>query len=363
MIRRFRPTTSFANGVRRVATSFPDIMQLVLAAAVGYSIAHFGLGHAIPFLAVTVCISSLGLTRDARPRRVLDTALGITFGVLLANVSLVLVGRGVWQLLIVMMLVMMLARLVHPSPGFAVSAGIQASLVQLIPVAGGDEFTRVVDASIGAAVALAASALIPRNARKLAIRDEERMVHSLGEAFELLQHAAHEGDQESAQDALRILRGLDSLIREWSADLDGARSIAKVSPLARRHRADISTREARFDAIELATRNARVVARRISHLTADGEPRLQLAETLGSISSGIAELSLGLKDERFMLQARQSFTLALQRLGTRFALADAHLRDATVFMQCRPLLVDLLRATGLTYEEARAALPDVTDGP
>ena len=65
---------------RRVWESLPAIIQIVSAVAAAYSIAHYGLGHAVPILAVTVTINSLGFTRDARPRRVVETVIGILLG-------------------------------------------------------------------------------------------------------------------------------------------------------------------------------------------------------------------------------------------------------------------------------------------
>ena len=65
---------------RRVWESLPAIVQIVSAVVAAYSIAHFGIGHAYPVLAVTVTINSLGLTRDARPRRVAETLAGILIG-------------------------------------------------------------------------------------------------------------------------------------------------------------------------------------------------------------------------------------------------------------------------------------------
>ena len=52
------------------------ILQIVVAATGAYVFALYVLGHPAPLLAATVTVSSLGLVRDARPRRVLETVLG-----------------------------------------------------------------------------------------------------------------------------------------------------------------------------------------------------------------------------------------------------------------------------------------------
>lgn len=343
----------------RVRDSLSAVVQIAAAALAAYAIAHFLLGHAVPFLAVTVCISSLSLARDARPRRVLDTALGITFGVLLANLSLVVVGRGMWQMVVVLAVVALLGRFVNPSPGFAVSAAIQASLVQLIPVAGGDEFTRVLDALIGGAVALLATAVVPRDARRIARGDERQLLERLERGVDLLEHALRSGSRRRAGEALDLLRGTDKVLADWEVSLESAKAIAQVSPLLRGHRDEVRRQADRQTALDYATRNARVVARRIEQLLADGAARPELADTFEAVEYGVAELRAAVDDDEMRLRARQSLTLALVRLDpSDAALADADIQDATVLMQCRPLIVDLLTATGLEQDEARAALPD-----
>ena len=67
--RRFDPRRRLS----RVQHSSIAILQIVVAATGAYAFAHYVLGHPAPLLAATVCVSSLGLVRDARPRRVLET--------------------------------------------------------------------------------------------------------------------------------------------------------------------------------------------------------------------------------------------------------------------------------------------------
>lgn len=356
---RLRPSFDLAAASLRVRDSLPAVVQISVAALAAFAIAHFGLGHEIPFLAVTVCISSLSLARDARPRRVLDTALGITFGVLLADLSLHVFGRGLWQMVVVLATVLLLARFVHRSPGFAISAGIQASLVQLIPVASGSEWTRPVDAAIGAIVALLAVALVPRDARRLARGDERALLERLEHGVDALEDALRTGDQDEALTALELLRGTEPILADWEVSLESAAAIAQVSPILRGHRDDIAAQRERRTSLDYAVRNARVVARRVWQLLGDGQPRPELADTFAEIEFGIAELRASVDDPAMRMRARQSLTLAIVRLDPESpSLAAADIQDQTVFMQCRPLVVDLLTATGLEVEEARASLPD-----
>ena len=66
----------------RVRRSLPGILQIVVAATGAYVFAEMVLGHPTPLLAATVTVSSLGLVRDARPIRVLETVIGMLVGIL-----------------------------------------------------------------------------------------------------------------------------------------------------------------------------------------------------------------------------------------------------------------------------------------
>lgn len=354
-----RDAVDLNESLRRVRNSLPAIVQITVAAITAYSVAHLVFGHQNPFLSVTVCITSLTLARDARPRRVLDTSLGITFGVLLANLSLVAIGRGFWQLAVVMTTVMLLARFVHRSPGFAVSAAVQASLVQLIPVADGREFTRPMDAVVGAITALLATAIVPRDAHRLARHDEHDLLDLLELGIDQAEEALRSGNHNRGEDALDTLRGTQPILENWYTSLQSAKAIAAVSPWYWRRRREVNGQEDIYQALDFAVRNARVTVRRISQLVGDGVPRPELAETMGDIESGVAELRASIDDREMVARARQTFTLAMARLDPSHGLlARLDLADATVLMQCRPLLVDLLMATGLSLDEARAKLPD-----
>lgn len=348
----------------RVRDSLSAIVQIVAAALAAYAFAHFVLGHHNPFLSVTVCISSLSLARDARPRRVLDTALGITFGVVLANISLLLIGRGMWQLVVVLALVILMARFVHKSPGFAVAAGIQASLVQLIPVVNGHEIERPVDAIVGGAIALAATALVPRDARRLAKGDERALLEQLEGGIRRLESALHHGDAERAEHALEYLRDTDRMLSDWNTSLESAKAITAISPFLRHQRDDVERQRQVRVALDYAVRNARVVARRVWQLLAeDGTPRPELARTFEEIAIGLGELGAAVDDPDDLPQARQSLTLAIVRLHPASDDTEHDVQNITVLMQCRPLLVDLLTAAGLSVDEARACLPDVDQEP
>jgi uncharacterized membrane protein YccC len=128
---------------RRAWESVPAILQIVLGVAAAYAIAHWGLGHAFPLFAVTVTINSLGLTRDARPRRVLESLLGILLGIALADVFALVLGTGLWQLVVVLLTVFVVGRALSPNPAFAWLRLFRRRSVMLLPPPEGGPFERL----------------------------------------------------------------------------------------------------------------------------------------------------------------------------------------------------------------------------
>jgi uncharacterized membrane protein YgaE (UPF0421/DUF939 family) len=166
---------SFRASQRRVIESFAPIVQITAAATLSYLFAHFVLGHQHPFFAVTVVITALGFTRDARPRRIVETGLGMVLGIAASEVLQSVLGEGLWQLPLILFICLLVARFVTGSNAFTLAAGIQSMLVLINPVPPGGPFVRTIDAAVGGVVALLATALIPRDPRGLASKDAAKL--------------------------------------------------------------------------------------------------------------------------------------------------------------------------------------------
>jgi uncharacterized membrane protein YgaE (UPF0421/DUF939 family) len=333
-------------------------MQLVLASSVAYLIARFGLGHPVPLLAVTVAISSLGFARDTRPGRVATTALAMVMGVVLSESSLALFGSGALQLTVVILLALLLARLISPNPAFALTVAIQAALVQLLEAPTGGDFARVIDGLIGGLVALAFTALVPRNPIRLARADSRLLFATVKETLAKLREVLLTTDKLTADIALENIRQTQPLVDNWRSSLESAAAIARVSPFYRWAQKEIADQRVLFAGLDLATRNLRVITRRIDYLLDDQKPRPELAAVIGKTLIAVEILEQSLDD--FSLRAKsQKYLSKLIRALDPKTIGDAGLSDKVVFMQIRPMVVDLAIAAGVEPEQARKLLPKV----
>ncbi len=344
---------------RRVWESLPAIIQIIAAAAAAYSIAFYGLGHPVPILAVTVTINSLGFTRDARPRRVAEMVVGILLGVALSEAMSLILGKGVWQLAVVLLVVFVIGRILSPNPGFAVAAAVPSAIVAVLPFAEGATFARTQDAVIGGVVALLATALIPRDPRRTATRDRRTMLSAIDQSLTSVIDCLRHADSAAGELGLTRLRATQPLIDAWTTSLDTAIAVSRISPLLRPRLPELRRDAVVLTAADLTARHLRSVARRVEFLVRDGVPRPALAEVMSQFAMGIRLLGEELDDPQLTGAARSVLSDLARRLDPAGVIPGAHVTDAAIVLMLRPLAVDLLVGTGMPIDEARDLLPRV----
>jgi uncharacterized membrane protein YgaE (UPF0421/DUF939 family) len=350
---------SFKDSYRRAIESLAPILQIVLGATAGYSIAFYGLGHAVPLLAVTVTITALGFSRDARPRRVLETAIGMITGIALSEGMLQLFGHGVWQIALTLLVCLLSARFISGSATFALTVGLQAMLVQILPEPDGGVFVRSIDGIVGGVTALVITAVIPRDPRGLARIDANKLFDIFLEAVDSLKLATRDVDIQVADETLRKVRRTQPLVDNWRMSLDSAISIARISPFLRKYRDELRGQVRLMRGMDLATRNLRVVVRRIDFLLRDRQPRPYLADLFEQIGDATRVLARSVQEPEVLDDAQEMLVEIIHQLDPKkHGIAD-QIREASVLLLLRPLLVDLLCASGMSEEDARAELPAV----
>lgn len=333
------------------------ILQIVVAATGAFVFAEYVLGHSAPLLAATVTVSSLGLARDARPRRVLETVIGMLVGIFVAELLLIVAGSGWWQLALALAITLVAARFLSPQPGFAIAAAIQSLIVMVIPA--GAPWVRLLDGIVGGVAALLVTALIPRNPRAAEVRDGGALFRGIDSTSKTLAQALRRGDRLRAARGLEKARALQSLVDRWRESLDSGLAIARISPFLRRQRFDLQRHERIRQAMDLATRNLRVVARRVVYLCDDGVARPVAAEVLREILAACDTIRDSLDDISLEPVAQASLKAVAARLDPELLLPDAGFGDQNLIAALRPLAVDLLVATGMDSAEARACVPRI----
>ncbi|WP_353826854.1 FUSC family protein [Agromyces sp. SYSU T0242] len=347
-----------AAGARRMRDSMPAILQITVTALAAYAFARYVLGHEQPLIAALVAITSLGFVRDARPIRVLETVVAMTLGIALAEALLLAAGPGLLQYAAALAATLAVARFLSPNAAFAIAAAVQCSLVMLVPAPDGGPFVRTLDAVVGGAFALLATAIIPRDPRRAALRDGRRLLGEHVGILRALSAALRAGDADAAGRALSRARSTGPLVEAWTASVDSGLAIARISPIVRRRRFDLDRQRVMLSGVDLATRNLRVVARRVDWLLRDGVARPEVADLVSRIGLAAQVLDDSLRDVSQQPVARQGFVEILRHLDPAAILPEGSQGERNVLAALRPYLVDLLTATGVGLDEARSLLPE-----
>ncbi|MFC9920048.1 FUSC family protein [Agromyces binzhouensis] len=349
--------TRLAGRLGRLRDSLPAIVQITVTAIAAYSFSLFVVGHEQPLISALVAITSLGFVRDARPVRVLETVVAMTLGIALAEALLLVAGSGIWQYALALAVTLAVARFLSGNASFAIAAAVQCSLVMLVPAPEGGPFVRTLDAVVGGAFALLATAIIPRDPRRTALRDGRRLLDEHVAVLLELAAALGRGESDAAGRALSRARATQPAVEAWTASVDSGIAIARLSPIVRRARFDLERQRAMLSGVDLATRNLRIIARRVEWSLRDGRPRAEVADVVARIAVAVEVLDESLRDVAQQPIARQGFSEILRHLDPVAILPDGSQGDRNTLAALRPYLVDLLTASGLDLDEARALLP------
>lgn len=344
-------------GLVRLRDSWIAILQIVLAASASFALAHLVLGHETPLLAATVTISSLGLLRDARPARVLQTIAGMLTGIAIAEVMLVVTDSGWWQLALVLVVTLTVGRFVSPAPEFAVAAAIQSAIAFTLPLA---QFPgeRLLDGAIGGACALVVTALLPRNPMGAVLRDARLVFDDVDRAMTRVVQGLSRGDRLRAERGLSRARDLQQPIAVWGSSLESGQAISSMSPFLSGRRTELARLRRMQRAMDLATRNLRVLARRAHYAVEDSEPRPELAEVVARVQEAVRLLAASLDDDKEDA-ARERLREIAASLDPAALLPRARLGDQNVIASLRPMVVDLLVGAGMSRDDAAHAIPRI----
>jgi uncharacterized membrane protein YgaE (UPF0421/DUF939 family) len=141
--------------LRRLRTLAPTLLLAALGAGLAWLIATEVLGHERGFFAPVATLVTLGLTIGQRLRRAVELSIGVALGIAIADLLVLGIGSGTWQLVVVILLAMGVATMVGGGAMLTQQAAVSAALVvTLQPPTHGITFARSADALVGAGVAL-----------------------------------------------------------------------------------------------------------------------------------------------------------------------------------------------------------------
>lgn len=331
------------------------ILQCAVAAGLAWLVASQVFGHARPFfapIAVVICVG-VGLG-ERRLRRVFELVVGVSVGIGVGDLLVSAIGTGFWQLSLVLALAMTAAVLLGGGPLIVLQAGSSAVLVvTLLPPTGTGGLDRMLDALIGGVLGIAAIAILPGNPPGMARKHAAHLINELAIALRSAADAFERRDAGLATEALRRIR-TQRPIDDYRDALRTAREILAISPL-HRGRHQLKSYVDAVEPLDHALRNCRVLLRRTRGALVDDEPGSpELVAGLRRLAAATEELTASLRSSP--ADARAALRAAGSTVDSEM-LADSGFSTQVVAAQLRSMAVDLLQATGLRHDEARAQLP------
>jgi uncharacterized membrane protein YgaE (UPF0421/DUF939 family) len=327
-----------------------------MAAAIAYLVAKDVLGHDTPFFAPIAAVVSLGTSYGQRLRRVAEVTVGVALGVFLADLLVVLLGAGWWQLGLIVALAMTAAFLLDAGGLFVTQAAVQSIVVTTLIPEPGAAFVRWSDALIGGAVAIVAAAVVPRAPLRRPREQAGNVVRRIADLLRAAASSAIDGDVERGLEILADARSTETLIRELQAAADEGLSVLASSPFRRRHRGRVRRMAELVEPLDRALRNTRVLVRRVAVANYHREhvPR-SYAVLCADLADAAAEMADELEQDRMASEVRS----ALLKVGEGTALVErtSDLSADVVLAQIRSIIVDLLQITGMDVIEATDAIP------
>src|SRR4051794_14165508 len=246
---------------RIIATARP-ILQASVAASLAWLVATEVVGHSTPFFAPISAVITLGLTVGQRRRRAVELAIGVSVGILIADLLVRAIGTGTWQVGVVVGLAMLAATLVGGGTLLASQAGASAVLVATLQPPEGFDFTRSLDACVGSATALVVGALIlPIDPVRLVREGLGPVLDRLAAVLGLIADALEHRDARDADRALAAVGRLDDQYGHLTATLAEAGDAARISLSRRGSLTRLDRYVVAVGELGLAIENTRALAR------------------------------------------------------------------------------------------------------
>jgi uncharacterized membrane protein YgaE (UPF0421/DUF939 family) len=330
------------------------LLRLSLGPATAYFFATHVLDHRQAFFAPVACVIVLIAGAGLRGRTSYELVLGVSIGVLVGELLILGIGRGAWQMALIVTLTVTIATLLGLK-GLALTQAANSSVLlsAVVPAmgAGNPAITRFLDALVGGAVGLAMILLIPRNAVRDIDREVQVFLNRLGGILSRIAQSLRTIDASLADLALQEARSMQPLVESMTSTAANVSEIARMSPMRWRQREHVETYVSTVHDLDNAVRDARVMARKASALLRHGEPvPAGMDQAIDALARAIGIFADDLSERDDFEEARQQLVEAA-RMATAALPEAMTMNSAAIAAQIRSLAADLLYASGYSRDE------------
>jgi uncharacterized membrane protein YccC len=346
-------------GVDRLWDKGWPVLQTAVAVGLAWYLASVIFGHERPVFASIAALISLGVAVGRQWKRAVQVILGVGSGIALASFLVLAVGAGPLQMVLVVGLALGAAVFLGAEPLLMTQVGISAITAVGVeaPSVGLFSPARLLDALVGACVAVLINVLFPVDPERRIERSARPIFDELTATLEETAAALENVDFEKAEHALVRARETDDQVDELRESLEAARDTARLSPVRRQSLGRLGYYELATDHLDLIVPSARVLARAALRLLRGGEPAPDaLSGAVADLSRAVGALAEYLEEPGRSPETTRRLALEAARDANALLEERNDLAIAALVAQIRSTSVDILRGTGMDYQEALAAL-------
>ncbi len=358
-VRLPRPEASWNDRLRAVRKRWRLLLRISIATSGAFFVSTHLLGHSQAFFAPIAAIIVITAGAGLRARTLFELVIGVALGVLIGELLILTIGRGTWQIALVVVLTVLISTLIGIK-GLALTQAANSSvlLAAVIPVAdaGNPAITRFLDAFIGGCAGLAMILLVPRNPVRDIDTEVQTLMRRLSAVLARCAEAMRTDDADVAESALDEARAMQPGLQALEATAANVTEIARMSPMRWKQREHVNLYVGAIRDLDNAIRDARVLARRTAamlrhHESAPAGMDLaveSLSRAVDIFADDLSELDDFAEARRELIEAARVAVAALPGAMT--------MNTAAIAAQVRSLAADLLYASGATREEIDASL-------
>jgi uncharacterized membrane protein YgaE (UPF0421/DUF939 family) len=339
------PRSALAGARGRVRATLRPVLQTAAAAVIAWYLALLLLPDQRPAFASIAAVVSLGASYGQRGERAVQLALGVVVGITVADLIVQVIGVGGPQIGVMVLLAMTAARALGGGELLVSEAAVSAILLVTLDPSSSDGFSphRMIEAAIGGGVALAVSSLFfPPDPLLEAGRAAQSVFGGLARSLERVAVGLDSRDPDSAEAGLAEARALDPLVRELDETLRRGQETLRLAPPRRGAREPLERYVRSAGQLDLAVRDARVLARHaVRSLRSGDDVAPELPSAVRELVLGVWELA-GAYDDPGRVESARRHAVAAASLAAHPG--ESTLEAAQVFGQVRSVAVDLRRA-------------------
>jgi uncharacterized membrane protein YgaE (UPF0421/DUF939 family) len=277
--------------------------------------------------------------------------LGIAVGIGIADALFVLIGGGTFQIAAIVAAAMVAAVVLGGSVVLVSEAAVSALLVVTVqPPSSGLSGARFLDSLLGGLIALAITAVLPRNpvraARQAATLPFAQIAATLEDIAQALDHVDH----DLAERALLRARAVEG--DAFAQAVAAGRETLQLAPFARATRAQFARYVRAQAQIDTTITSVVTLSRAVVRALALGDNvPAPMPDAIRDLSSAVRRLEESLDDPSGTVTMREPALRAAAQ-ATHVLAQTGNLSANAIVMQVRAAAVDLLRGSGVTREES-----------